>query len=277
MEPNPCTNTSRKFLPKLLRRRKRKQSREQGNKSVCFCCMTALKPIFPHHIIPTNEGGADISHNLVYLCEPCHNEGSGLGSWKRIFDLKSQYKKRELTRPSEKPDSEESELAPEMCQCPDNQCKNHLGHWSCGKQTTKKFYIYGSLIGFCDDCRSDSIFTKEFIRFWFEPEHSTYKSMKTKVDTMGQKSVKNEQVLCNQQNPKTGNTIPLPEKKSPYKHRQTSLRHSSLCRDLIREPFSKGEWEDIREVQIQLANLKTEINNPVVVCQNSLEEITKEK
>lgn len=50
----------------------------------------------PHHIIPVEEGGISCSDNIVWLCEPHHNQiEAGPYNWttakKRIEDLRHEY------------------------------------------------------------------------------------------------------------------------------------------------------------------------------------------
>jgi hypothetical protein len=74
----------------------------QAKKRVCYICGTGVD-VGPHHKIPREDGGLPLKDNIVWLCEPHHNEFE-VYPWqeanKRLCDARADW--RDAKRPQPK-------------------------------------------------------------------------------------------------------------------------------------------------------------------------------
>jgi hypothetical protein len=70
------------------------KARNRSGNHTCFVC--GKVDTSPHHVIPRSEGGLPISDNIVWLCEPHHDQVEGpfagpINAWDRICLAKAEY------------------------------------------------------------------------------------------------------------------------------------------------------------------------------------------
>jgi len=75
----------RGFSPEKLTPYQAVRAHQRSGRKSCFVCGTLINT-GPHHIIPRSEGGLPTTDNIVWLCEPHHNEIEGpyAGVWERL-------------------------------------------------------------------------------------------------------------------------------------------------------------------------------------------------
>lgn len=56
----------------------------------CFVCGIQFG-VYPHHILPRDQGGTDDPKNIVYLCENHHDEVEGQ-PWSEIIKLRKAHR-----------------------------------------------------------------------------------------------------------------------------------------------------------------------------------------
>ena len=67
------------------------KARQRNGKKTCIVC--GRMDTSPHHIIPRSEGGLPLTDNIVWLCEPHHNEVEGpyAGFYERLRLVQAEY------------------------------------------------------------------------------------------------------------------------------------------------------------------------------------------
>jgi 5-methylcytosine-specific restriction endonuclease McrA len=71
------------------------KARNRSGNHLCYVCGRA--DTAPHHIIPRSEGGLPLADNIIWLCNPHHEEvegpyGGPVGAWDRINLAKAEYR-----------------------------------------------------------------------------------------------------------------------------------------------------------------------------------------